>query len=81
MTGHLVSGNYFDVLGVQAAAGRTFAPGEDTIPGAHPVVVLSDRLWRRRFNADTAVNPPKRIVQLSSCNSAGTTCSGLVIGP
>ena len=53
--GHLVSGNYFDVLGVQAAAGRTFAPDEDTIPGAHPVVVLSDRLWRRRFNADAAV--------------------------
>jgi predicted permease len=55
VNGHVVSGNYFDVLGVQASAGRTFASDEDTIPGAHPVVVLSDRLWRRRFNADAAV--------------------------
>lgn len=55
VNGHLVSGNYFDVLGIHAAVGRTFALDEDVIPGAKPVVVLSDRLWRRRFNADVAV--------------------------
>jgi predicted permease len=53
--GNIVSGNYFDVFGVPAAIGRTFSAAEDTNPGAHPVVVLGDGLWRRRFNADTNV--------------------------
>src|SRR6185295_101964 len=43
-----VTGNYFDLLGVQAARGRTFAPEEDRTPGTHPVAVISDSLWRRR---------------------------------
>jgi putative ABC transport system permease protein len=50
--GSLVSGNYFDVLGVRAALGRTFAPEEDRTPLSHPVVVVSYRLWQRRFAAD-----------------------------
>src|SRR5262245_22300912 len=50
--GSLVSGNFFDVLGVRAAMGRTFAPDEDRTPGTHPVVVISHRLWQRRFAAD-----------------------------
>lgn len=48
----LVSGNYFDVLGVKAAVGRTFLPEEDGAPGANPVVVISHRLWTNRFGAD-----------------------------
>jgi predicted permease len=50
--GSLVSGNYFDVLGVRAALGRTFTPDEDRTPGTHPVAVISHRLWQRRFAAD-----------------------------
>jgi predicted permease len=53
--GSLVSGNYFDVLGVRAALGRTFAPDEDRTPGTHPAVVVSYGLWRRRFAADPAL--------------------------
>jgi predicted permease len=53
--GGLVSGNYFDVLGLRAQIGRTFAPDEDTAPGAHPVVVLSDALWTEQFGADPGV--------------------------
>ena len=53
--GELVSGNYFDVLGVPAALGRTFVPEEDVVPETHPVVVLSHRLWRGRFGSDTSV--------------------------
>jgi predicted permease len=50
--GEAVSGNYFEVLGIPAARGRTFIAGEDDAPGAALVVVLSDRIWRRRFAAD-----------------------------
>ncbi len=45
--GQLASGNYFAVLQVPAALGRTFAPGEDTTPNGNPVVVLSHRFWKK----------------------------------
>jgi len=44
-----VSGNYFDVLGVSAAKGRTFLPEEDRDVGTQPVVVISESLRRRKF--------------------------------
>ena len=50
--GEYVSGNYFDVLGVGAARGRTFSPEEDRAPGTQPVAVVSDGFWRKRFGAD-----------------------------
>src|SRR5258708_6438045 len=53
--GGLVSGNYFDVLGIRAAMGRTFTADEDSEPGAHPVAVVSDALWREMFGADPGV--------------------------
>ncbi len=52
LVGQMVPGDYFDLLKVRAARGRTFLPGEDGAPGAHPVVVLSDRFWHRRMAAD-----------------------------
>jgi putative ABC transport system permease protein len=52
--GGLVSGNYFAVLGVEAAVGRTFAPDERK-PGGPRVVVLSHDLWARRFQGDPGV--------------------------
>lgn len=53
--GAIVSGNYFEVLGVQALIGRTFLPEEDLTPNAHPVVVIGHGLWQRRFGADPNV--------------------------
>ncbi|MGH9839150.1 MAG: ADOP family duplicated permease [Blastocatellia bacterium] len=50
--GYLVSGNYFDLLGVRAARGRMFTQEEDRAPGAHPVAVLSHGCWQRRFGGD-----------------------------
>ncbi len=45
----IASGNFFDVLGVKAAMGRTFQAEEDRVPGANPVAVISHGLWMRRF--------------------------------
>jgi predicted permease len=46
----LVSADFFTVLDVKPALGRTFAPGEDE-PGAPPLVVISASLWQRKFGA------------------------------
>jgi predicted permease len=53
--GELVSGNYFEVLGVGAALGRTFTQADDRVPGGHPVAMLGYGYWRRRFAADPMV--------------------------
>jgi predicted permease len=53
--GYLVSGNYFDVLGVKPILGRTFAPDEDREKLAHPVAVLSHVTWKNRFAADPQI--------------------------
>jgi len=46
-----VSANFFSLLGVQPALGRSFSPQEDAL-GAHGVMILSDAFWRRRFGGD-----------------------------
>lgn len=52
---YLVSGNYFDVLGVKAMLGRTFQPDEDQTRKSHPVAVMSYGTWQKRFAADPAI--------------------------
>lgn len=53
--GELVSGNYFDVMGVKPALGRTFLPEEGRTEGDAPVVVISHFLWQQRFNGDPSI--------------------------
>ncbi|MCA1615266.1 MAG: ABC transporter permease [Acidobacteria bacterium] len=53
--GMLVTGNYFDLLGVKPVVGRAFLPEEDQVPGSHPVAVISHYMWGRRFNSDPSV--------------------------
>jgi len=50
--GYLVTGNYFDTLGVRAMKGRMFTREDDLVPGAHPVAVVSYGCWQRRFGGD-----------------------------
>jgi len=50
----LVSGRFFDVLGVHAALGRTLDPSDDLV-GSAPVMVLSDDAWRHEFGADSLI--------------------------
>lgn len=53
--GELVSGNYFDALGVHAAIGRLLSPADTATAGSSPVVVLSEGYWKKRFGGDPGV--------------------------
>ena len=54
ISGAAVTRNFFNVVGLSPEIGRTFSEDEDKA-GAPPVVVISDRLWRRAFNANPSV--------------------------
>jgi predicted permease len=54
---------YFDMIGAAPALGRTFTEAEDKPGAARRVMILSDAIWRRRFNADPSVID--RVVELS----------------
>ncbi len=53
--GELVSGNYFDVLGVRPALGRVLTDDDDRVPGTGQIIVLSHGYWTRHFGADRGI--------------------------
>jgi predicted permease len=53
--GEWVSAGYFELLGVAPIAGRTIASGDDASGGQNEVVLLSERLWQRRFGSDPGI--------------------------
>jgi len=53
--GYLVTGNYFDVLGVGAVRGRVIHADDDVRPGGHPVAVISWPCWQKHFGGDATV--------------------------
>ena len=55
ITGLLVSGDYFHVLGARIALGRPILPDDAAAPGARAVVVLAHDAWRSRYGADPAI--------------------------
>ena len=55
VSGLVVSGNYFDVLGVRPTLGRFFQPNDDGTPWKQPAVVVSHRFWQRQLSADPDV--------------------------
>jgi len=53
--GMLVSGGYFEMLGLTPRLGRLLTPADDRTPGGHPLVVLSHAYWQRRFGSNPTV--------------------------
>ncbi len=53
--GELVSGSYFETLGIRPAVGRLLGPDDDRVVGGHPVAVLAWGAWQRRFGGDPGV--------------------------
>lgn len=76
--GYLVSGNYFDVLGVKAALGRTFTSDDDRTKLASPVAVLSYGCWRRRFGGDPSVVGRDVLINSHSFKVVGVAPEGFV---
>jgi putative ABC transport system permease protein len=72
----LVSGNYFEVLGVQPALGRLLVTSDDTKPDANPVAVLSFSYWRRRFDSDLSILNQTIMVNSHPFTIIGVTRSG-----
>ena len=71
--GEVASGNYFEMLGVRAAQGRVITPDDDRTKNAHPVVVISDKLWKARFNAD-----PQTLGRVTYLNGKPFTIIGIL---
>ena len=55
VSGAIVTGNLFDILGISAAQGRLLSPADDVTPGAHPVAVLDYDFWQSRFGGRTDI--------------------------
>jgi putative ABC transport system permease protein len=70
LQGLRISANAFELLGVEAVAGRVLAPGDDA-PGQQYVAVLSYGLWRRRFGADPQLVGKKLILNGASYTVVG----------
>jgi predicted permease len=71
--GNLVSGNYFELLGVRPVLGRTLTPADDRVPGAHPVLVLAYECWQARFAGD-----PNIVGRTVRINGAAFTILGVL---
>ncbi len=74
--GELVSGNFFEVLGVRPWAGRLFTQEDDRTPGAHPVAVLSYTFWESRFNKDPSLIGKTILVNEQPLTVVGVTPPG-----
>ena len=72
----LVSGNYFRMLGITAALGRTIEPGDSVRPGGGAIVVLSYDVWQRQFGGDAAILGRKLLVHGHPCEIVGVAQEG-----
>jgi len=72
----LVSGNYFQVLGVRPFLGRVFSAQDESAPGANPVTVLSYGYWTRHFGSDPNILNKQLVVNGSSLTVVGVARPG-----
>ena len=75
-SGELVSGNYFDVLGLRPALGRLFMADDDRIPSAQPIVVLSYAYWTHRFGGNPDVLNQSLLVNNTELTVVGVAQAG-----
>ena len=86
VNGDMVSGGFFQVLGLRAVHGRLFTPDDDRVPSAHPVVVLGHGLFERSFGGDPAAvgrtlninNHPMTIVGVAPVGFGGVEVGSAV---
>jgi len=71
-SGHLVTGNYFSVLGVRATRGRVLTP-EDDKPGAPPAAVLCHRYWEKQLGSDPTIVGKNLIINGTNFTVVGIT--------
>ncbi|HAV64743.1 MAG TPA: hypothetical protein DCY13_20545, partial [Verrucomicrobiales bacterium] len=76
--GDVVSGSFFEVLRVPMVAGRSFLPEEDGALEAHPVAVISHRLWQRRFGGRPEVVGERVELNGSAFTVIGVTARGFL---
>jgi predicted permease len=84
MAGTLVTGNFFEVVGVKAVMGRTLTPADDEPFAGRPVVVLSHRGWDRVFARDPAILGRRLVVNGLAFEIVGVMPQGfrgLAVGP
>jgi predicted permease len=72
----LVSGNFFEALGVGPALGRVFSQDDDRVQGAHPVVVLSYAYWQRRFGGDPSILNQAALINAQPMTVVGVAARG-----
>ncbi len=70
--GHLVTGNYFSVLGVRAMRGRVLTPDDDN-PSAQPAAVMSHRYWEQELNSDPSIVGKDIIINGTNFTVVGIT--------
>jgi len=83
VSAEMVSGNYFEVLGVRPHLGRLFSSDDDRIDGAESVVVLSHAYWQRRFGGDPQIVGTAILVNRHPMTIVGITArefTGIEIG-
>jgi predicted permease len=74
--GELVSGNYFEVLGVRPALGRVLTSQDETAAGANPETVLSYGYWERHFGRDPGILNKQLVVNGVSMTVVGVVAPG-----
>jgi predicted permease len=76
ISGEVVSGNFFPVLGIGATLGRVFNASDDLIQGGHPLAVLSYGYWKTRFGSDRNIVGQKIVVNGQPLTVIGVSQAG-----